>query len=69
MSDKQYLYRGPLSGVTLAGGRECMLYPNTRVMLPSDSPYVARLVAKGLLVPEAPMDPPQTSAGKRKENV
>lgn len=50
-----YIYVGPPSGVTLADGREVMLWPNATVDLP-DSDYTRALVERGHLqpVPSAP---------------
>jgi hypothetical protein len=49
MTDRNYIYSGPLSGVTLAGGREIMLRPGKSVVMPDDSPYTQRLQARGFL--------------------
>ncbi len=49
MSEKLYVYSGPLSGVSLRGGKEVMLHPGTEVVLPEDNEFVKTLVAMGRL--------------------
>lgn len=44
--EKRYRYQGPLSAVTLAGGRDVLLSPGAEVTLPDDNAYVAALVAR-----------------------
>jgi hypothetical protein len=53
VTDRRYVYSGPPSGVTLRGTppREALLMPGREVVLPEESPYTRRLVAKGLLEP------------------
>lgn len=66
MTNSRYRYTGPLTGVTLRGGREVMLCPGAVLELPSRHPYVARLIARGLLTvekleaPRAPEKPTPT---------
>jgi len=47
--DKCYVYEGPISSVTLPGGRDVMLHPGQSVALPAENPYVATLAARGHL--------------------
>lgn len=53
---KKYRYTGPTSGVTLAGGKEAMLFDGATVDLPPDNRYVRTLVARGHLR-EQPLAP------------
>jgi len=66
--DKTYLYSGPPSGVTFSGkdARQVMLHPGKRVTLPSENPYVERLVARGLLAEVAGEAPQQQAAPTRR---
>lgn len=50
------IYRGPLSAVTLADGREVTLYPGKPADLPPDHPYTLSLIALGRLAWEDPAD-------------
>ncbi|MDR0996756.1 MAG: hypothetical protein LBL69_03720 [Zoogloeaceae bacterium] len=45
-----YRYTGPASGLTLADGKEVLLWPNQQVDLPEKSPAVQTLVAQGYLI-------------------
>jgi hypothetical protein len=63
--DKPFVYKGPISSVTLPKGREVILHPGRTVTLPDDNPYVATLAARGHLVavPEAaPKAAPEKAA-------
>lgn len=51
MKDKTYLYSGPLTGATLADGREVQLCPGNRYDLPPDDPYVRGLATQNRLTP------------------
>jgi len=58
MSDSQFTYHGPPSGVSLCEGSgkgrrksETLLHAGQTVALPADHPYVKRLIAQGRLVP------------------
>lgn len=44
--ETRYRYTGPLSAVTLAGGRDVLLAPGAEVTLPDDNAYVKALVAR-----------------------
>jgi hypothetical protein len=57
--DKTYIYKGPVSSVTLPGKREVTLSPGRPVTLPADNRYVGVLLAKGFLkeVPAAQAAP------------
>ena len=46
----RYLYRGPMSGATLRGGREVLLHDGKPVDLPADNSWVRDLVVRGHLV-------------------
>ncbi|MBF0481270.1 MAG: hypothetical protein HQK81_06140 [Desulfovibrionaceae bacterium] len=56
-----YVYKGPKSGVTLAGVGEIMLHDGQSADLPEDNPWVVSAVAQGLLLPvpapAAPVNP------------
>lgn len=54
---KTYIYSetAPVSGVTLADGKEVTLFPGKRVDLPEDLPYVKALVKQRYLTP-APVE-------------
>ena len=56
MSDKNYKYEGPMSGVSLPDGREVMLHSGGEVTLPEDNGYVKTLVAMGRLKEAAPVN-------------
>jgi hypothetical protein len=59
---KEYLYKGPLSGVSLKGVGDVMLHPGAVVNLPEDHDYTRRLIKRGwLTVFSAPAghEPPQ----------
>jgi hypothetical protein len=48
----EYLYRGPLTGITLPDGTEMILYPGREVSLPGDggnNPYLQTLITLGYL--------------------
>ncbi|WP_230623439.1 MULTISPECIES: hypothetical protein [Chromobacterium] len=47
----QYLYSGPVSGVTLADGQEIMLFPGKEVELPAEHEYTQTLLALQYLAP------------------
>lgn len=68
-NDTNYRYGGPLSGVTLDGGREVMLHPGAVIALPADNDYVTTLVAQGLLTEvaaaEAPLPEPPKPQSKK----
>lgn len=49
----KYLYKGPISGVTLADGKEVMLLPGKEVELDAAHPYTKTLLALGHLTPVA----------------
>lgn len=61
---KEYIYSGPLSGVSLKGHGDIMLHPGSKVELPEDHEYTARLVRKGWLV--ATDTPPKVNRSKKK---
>jgi hypothetical protein len=46
---RDYIYSGPLSGVSLKDHGDVMLHPGCRVSLPDDHEYTARLLRKGWL--------------------
>ena len=46
----KYSYKGPISGVTLADGKEVMLLPGKEVELDAAHPYTKTLLALGHLV-------------------
>lgn len=48
----KYRYDGPPSGVTLADGREAMLFPGAEVELPEAHDYTVTLLALGHLTPQ-----------------
>lgn len=50
----EYIYTGPLSGVTLRGVGEIMLIPGAAVSLPADNDYTRRLIKRGWLTENAP---------------
>lgn len=62
--DKNYIYSGPPSGVTLPDGRETVLHPGQSATLPEDNAWVRTNLALGNLT-EAPE--PEKTARKRKE--
>lgn len=47
---KKYIYKGPVSGVTLSNGTEIMLFPDKEVEL-EENEFVQSLIANGYLVP------------------
>jgi hypothetical protein len=47
----EYLYRGPLAGITLSDGTEVILYPGRQVTLPSENAYTNTLIQLGYLQP------------------
>jgi len=51
VKDRPYIYTGPLTGATLADGREVLLVPGSRCELPPHDPYIAGLVAQNRLTP------------------
>lgn len=51
MKRTKYKYSGPVSGATLADGRELMLLPGREVELTPDCEYTKTLLALGHLVP------------------
>jgi hypothetical protein len=57
--NKNYIYTGPLSGVSLIGYGDVMLIPGAEVTLPDDHGYTARLKRKGWLteIASAPAKP------------
>jgi hypothetical protein len=66
MADTKYIYRGPMTGVSLSSGeakkrqtRRVLLHDGGLVELPADHPYVARLVRMGRLVPPKEPEPTQ----------
>jgi hypothetical protein len=68
MADTKYIYRGPMTGVSLSTGegkerkaRRVLLHDGQPVELPNDHPYVQRLVRLGRLV--SPPPPATESAG------
>jgi hypothetical protein len=61
---KEYIYTGPLSGVSLKGHGDIMLHPGATVELPEDHDYTARLVRKGWIT--ATDTPPQITRTKKK---
>ena len=65
--DKQYVYGGPPSSVTLPGGREVALHPGQAVLLPEENPWVRTNLAMGHLTPAPEQDKP--AARKRKEDT
>lgn len=56
-----YIYVGPPSGVTLADGREVMLWPNAVVDLP-ECDYTSALIDRGHLRPAPPAPLPKGAA-------
>ncbi|AAQ59802.1 conserved hypothetical protein [Chromobacterium violaceum ATCC 12472] len=58
----QYLYSGPVSGVTLADGQEIMLFPGKEVELPVEHEYTQTLLALQYLVPA--QEPTKTKAAR-----
>lgn len=46
-----FVYNGPLSGVTLCGGVEVMLFPGKEIDLPMENRHVMALVARKHLRP------------------
>lgn len=64
--DKNYIYSGPPSGVTLPDGREAVLHPGQGVTLPEDNAWVRTNLALGNLT-EAPE--PEKATRKRKEET
>ena len=74
MDEKVYVYTGPLSGVSLRGGKEVMLHPGNEVTLPDDNEFVKTLVAMGRLkeaasASPAPVNRPQATAKKEVKDV
>lgn len=65
----KYLYKGPISGVTLEGGKEVMLLPGKEVELDAGHPYTKTLLALGHLTPvrQAPVAPKLPAKPKTKE--
>ncbi|MFN3437796.1 MAG: hypothetical protein ACK41V_08900 [Acidovorax sp.] len=63
-----YTYSGPLSGVTLADGKEVVLIPGATVHLPADHDYTRTLIARKHLVPvpSVPQAPKAARAPKPK---
>lgn len=61
---KEYVYSGPLSGVSLKGNGDIMLHPGSTVELPEDHEYTARLVKRGWL--KATDTPPKHARTKKK---
>jgi len=57
---KEYIYSGPLSGVSLKRHADAMLHPGATVELPEDHPYTRRLVKRGWLVELPPASKPKT---------
>lgn len=53
MKRTKYKYSGPVSGATLADGRELMLLPGKMVELVAECEYTKTLLALGHLVPVA----------------
>lgn len=47
----EYIYTGPLSGVSLKGHGDVMLNPGGVVRLPGNHEYTARLIKRGWLAP------------------
>jgi hypothetical protein len=47
----EYLYRGPLTGITLSDGTETILYPGAPISLPAENPYTKTLIQLGYLWP------------------
>lgn len=69
---QEYIYSGPLSGVSLKEYGDVMLVPGSVVRLPVDHEYTARLARKGWLQEVAPTDPqaePIAVAEAAEENV
>jgi hypothetical protein len=54
---KDYVYSGPLSGVSLKGHGDIMLIPGAAVRLPSDNAYTGRLIRKGWLAEASAPEP------------
>ena len=56
---KTYIYSetAPVSGVTLADGKEVTLFPGKQVELPEDLPYVTALVKQRYLKPAPAAQP------------
>lgn len=72
---REYIYSGPLSGVSLKDHGDVMLHPGCRVSLPDDHGYTARLLRKGWLAeaaeaaeqaPEPPEDGAPEPSKRRK---
>ncbi len=65
---KTYIYSetAPVSGVTLADGKEVILFPGKRVELPEDLPYVKALVKQRYLKP-APVEPTPVAQPKKEK--
>lgn len=62
-----YIYTGPLTAMTLPGGREVILSPGCAVDLPEDNPAIATLVAMGRLAPQPAPAPAPAPAQKPKK--
>jgi len=65
---KNYLYVGPISGVTLKNGQEIMMFPNKEVTLPDDNGYVKKLVAQKFLQEVVKETVVQTKGKGKNEN-
>jgi hypothetical protein len=74
MTDQKYIYRGPLTGVTIRTGegkqrktRDVTLIDGAEVELPPDHPYVKRLAALGRLVQPRTAGNADPTSGSRQE--
>ncbi|WP_435951682.1 hypothetical protein [Dryocola sp. BD626] len=47
----KFIYNGPASGVTLANGREILLWPTSEIDLPEDNEWVMTMLARRHLTP------------------
>lgn len=63
-----YVYKGPVSGVTLDDGTSVTFNPYSKVTLPEEHDYVAALRAQGYLEDESPQSssPLQTVTDAKK---
>lgn len=63
----QFRYDGPVSSVKLQNGPKVFLVPGKTCELPESHPYVATLVARGLLTAEAPEVPAKETKTSKKD--